>query len=252
MQKPTKIIITIFTVTVLLAFASYKLNWFEAGMKVPKSDANAGVKSVNEQKHFSTNATVEEPIEVSEIDFPKIGNSSNDFVIEPYEISMETSGLLNTDKLKDMALVLKNKTDSTDLRPTLVLLKQSQGGYQLYATSRYAIGQEYINGDKQYYGENISIDSLRNLVIETFNSGAIGNRETQYCFVNNQLLLTAMKTYNMGAGGHTGITIDVLNRKVTINETNTMKEDMPITTTYQKLPEHKPYLFETTDPTSVF
>jgi hypothetical protein len=185
-------------------------------------------------------------------EFPDVGRSVKDFVVDPYEIDMEAKGLLNDDELEDVALILQEKGDSTALRPTLVLLKQKDGSYKRYATSWNAIGPAYINGDYQHYDdENLVIDSLRNLNIHTYGSGPVGNRDLNYRFAGNQLVLATMETYNMGAGAHTEAYYDFIKGVLKITEINTMKEDMPSTTTEEKLKKRGPYLFETTDPESI-
>ena len=188
----------------------------------------------------------------ADVEFPKTGKTVSDFVPAPYVIAMEAKGLLNEDDLEDVALVLQNEKDSTDLRPTLVLLKQKNGGYQCYGASWSALGAAYINGDFQHYdSEDITIDSARNLNITTFGSGPVGNQDLKYRFINNRLVLVAMETYHAGAGGQTEMKFDFLNSIVAVTEVNTMKENMPSTTTKSKLSKRKPYFFESTDPDSI-
>lgn len=234
----------------LLAGVTYKMSCSVARLKPTFSQTShptaiKEITAIDSMKTPDTNQT-------GEINFPKASKEIKDFVVAPYQISMEAYGLLNDDDLEDAVLVLQNKTDSTQARPALVLLQQPDGSYKLNTKSLKAIGAAYINGDfKQYDSENIKIDSST-LTISTYNMGAVGNRITQYRFVNNQFVLTYMETYNMGAGGQTGTVYDMLNQKVTITDVNTTKEDMPATISSSKMKKHKSYLFENIDPTEIF
>lgn len=258
MKKQTKIILGTISFGFLLIFLlGYQLHWFGGKTDAQLADT-IGTDSLQQA------ATVGQPIatpvnsiepekKFEMIDFPVSGNEIEDFVPETYKIAIETKGLLDADNLEDAVLVLQHKTDSTAKRPTLVLLKAPSGGYRLYATSWEAIGAAYINGDfPQYDSEDISIDENRILVMSTYSVGPVGNRDTKYRFVNNELELVYMETYNQGAGGQTRVEYDILNHKITVEEVNTMKEDMPTTVTHDKLPLNKHYLFKEIDPVTVF
>ncbi|CAH0168379.1 hypothetical protein SRABI27_00950 [Pedobacter sp. Bi27] len=257
MKKQHKIILGVLACMMLVAIAlMYKLHWFGAGMK-PQHEATRNpdrvAEAISDIHQVTLNPKKESPKEAVQIEFPLYGNTIEDFVPGLYKIAMDTKGLLNNDELEDVVLVLQNKTDSTDLRPTLILLKQPEGGYRLYASSLLAIGAAYINGDyQQYDSEDISIDQKRNLIISTYGSGPVGNRETRYRFIDNELVFTYMETFNAGAGQQTRATYDVLNRKVTVEDINTMKEDMPATVSHGTLPQHPLYFFKELDPTTVF
>lgn len=257
MKKQNKIILGVLACIILLAIVlMYKLHWFGAGMK-PQHEAISNpdlvVEAISDTQAVTSKPKTESPKEATQIEFPPSGNTVDDFVPGLYKIAMDTKGLLNNDELEDVVLVLQNKKDSTDLRPTLVLLKQPEGGYRLYASSWLAIGAAYINGDyQQYDSEDISIDQKRNLIISTYGSGPVGNRETRYRFIDNKLVFTYMETYNAGAGQQTRATYDILNRKLTVEDINTMKEDMPAAVSHGTLPQHPPYLFKEIDPTTVF
>jgi hypothetical protein len=234
----------------------YKLHWFGAAMKPQHTAISNGdrvVEAVRDTQAVTLKPKTEGSKETTQIEFPSSGNTVEDFVPGLYKIAMDTKGLLNNDELEDVVLVLQNKTDSTDLRPTLVLLKQPEGGYRLYASSWLAIGAAYINGDyQQYDSEDISIDQKRHLIISTYGSGPVGNRETRYRFIDNDLVFIYMETFNAGAGQQTRATYDVLARKVTVEDINTMKEDMPATISHGTLPQHPPFLFKEIDPTTIF
>ncbi|MGN7986669.1 hypothetical protein ACTJKC_04970 [Pedobacter sp. 22226] len=256
MKKQSKIIALLAFVLLLAIVLGYKYHWLNADkspQQTTDSVANAIVHVAAKETLVTISKKTEEQKEIGGAEFPESGNTIDDFVTSPYIIAMDAKGLLDDDDLEDVVLVLQNKTDSTDLRPVLVLLKQATGGYRLYATSWQAIGAAYINGDyQQYDSEDITIDKNKTLIISTYGSGPVGNRETRYSFKNGELVLTYMETYNAGAGQQTIAKYDVLARKITVEDINTMKEDMPAKLSYGKLPPHKPYLFKEVDPVSVF
>ncbi|WP_025144419.1 hypothetical protein [Pedobacter jeongneungensis] len=257
MKKQSRIIIALLTFVLLLVIVfGYKLHWFNAGITSQQTEdsmANSPVQIATKEASETISPKTEEPKEINDTEFPENGNTIDDFVTSPYIVAMDAKGFLNNDDMEDVVLVLQNKTDSTDLRPVLVLLKQATGGYNLYATSWQAIGAAYINGDyQQYDSEDITIDKNKTLIISTYGSGPVGNRETRYCFKNGELVFTYMETYNAGAGQQTIAKYDVLAKKITVEDINTMKEDMPTKVSHGKLPPHKQYLFKEVDPVSIF
>ena len=248
MTRKTKTIVGISVAVLLIVAVLFKIKP-SGSDAAPVETEIMDTTRIHQTDNAAANDQDEPEPDETEEEFPNIGKSVQDFVIGPYEVIMEAKGMLNEDELEDVALILQEKEDSTALRPTLVLLKQKDGSYKRYATSWYAIGAAYINGDYQHYDEErVTIDSIRNLDISTYGSGPVGNRFLKYRFVNSQLVLASMETYNMGAGGHTGVVYDFLKGFMEVTEVNTMKEDMPSTTTKEKLKKQKTYLFATTDP----
>mgnify|MGYP003582815982 CR=1 FL=1 len=181
--------------------------------------------------------------------FPASGKKASDFVPANYHIDMETEADLNQDGLTDMVLVLINTKDSTALRPTLILLNQDKG-YKLYAKSFSAIEPKYREDGFQIYDyENIEIDNGK-LVISMQATGPSGTIESEYKFLNEELVLTNIRTFNMGAGGQTEVKFDLLKGIYEQTEINTMKEDMPSTTTNKKYKIPK-MLFKDSDPSEI-
>jgi hypothetical protein len=178
--------------------------------------------------------------------FPGTGNAINDFIPANYKIDLEATGDLNNDGLKDAVIVLIDKQDSTALRPTLVLFKQGEK-YKRYDQSFSAVEPKYReNGYPVYDYENLKIDSGK-LVISMQATGPAGSIESTYQYINNDLVLTQINAFSMGAGGHTEQKIDLLKGTYTQTDINTMKEDMPSAT------KTKPYkiqmvLFKDSDP----
>lgn len=249
MRKQTKIILAVSVVVlILIGLLVLKLSWFGAGMKPltthKKADTIANTADAKAEEEMlqaeDTRAIYEQK------QFPTSANSVKDFVIEPYEIAMEDEGLLNNDDLKDVVLVLANKNDSTDLRPTLVLLKQQTGGYLLYGVSWHTVGPAY-NSDKfqEYIQEEVEIDSAKLKISLYGYGGPTGNQFNTYQFIGNKLVLSKLELYNAGAGGQTYVDVDYLKNMVRVEDVSTMLEDMPSKISHKKIPKHKPYFFET-------
>ena len=250
MQKQTKIIIAVVTIIVILiGLLIYKLNWFGAGMKpqVHITDKLAVAKQID-TVDYSFNGDTSQAEDTQAIyeqkQFPNEGKSVKDFIIEPYKISMQDEGLLNDDDLKDVVLVLENKHDKTELRPTLVLLKQQSGDYQLYGISWNTVPPAYIENYQQYLAESVEIDSAKLKISLTGYGGPTGNQFNTYKFIDNELVLIHLGLFNAGAGGQTYVDVDYLNNIVRTEDVNTMLDEMPSTITHEKIPKHKPYLFE--------
>lgn len=187
----------------------------------------------------------------SVVEFPKTGNKITDFVLAPYEIQYQEEGLLDDDGLKDVVIVLQDKNDNTSSRPTLVLIKQPQGGYKLQEISWVAIGPEYTADDyKIYNDESVSI-SNKEIIFSMYGMGATGNKETLYKFVNNELLLISINTFNMGAGGQSTMDYNVLTGDISFVEVNTMIDSMPSTLTKKVLKLKHQIVFSKDDPETV-
>lgn len=251
MKKQTKIILAMVAILVILSgILIYKLNWFGAGMKpaITMIDSLSVATAID-----SIDYSIDEEILQAEDSqaiyeqkqFPQKGNSVNDFIIEPYEIVMEDEGLLNDDNLKDVVVTLQNKNDKTDLRPTLVLLKQQTGGYELYGVSWHTVPPAYIEDYQQYIEESVEIDSTKLKISLSGYGGPTGNQSNTYKFIDNKLVLIKLSLYNAGAGGQTYLDVDYLKNVVRTEDVNTMLDEMPSTITKKKFPKHKPYLFET-------
>lgn len=164
---------------------------------------------------------------------------------------MDAGGLLDNDSLEDAVIILQNKKDKTDLRATLVLLKQPGGGYKLHGVSWKAIGPAYLEGNyKQYDEETLSIDSGV-IMLATISLGPAGNIESSYRFINDQLVLTKLNAHSIGAGSQVSINIDLIKDVLTTEVINTMEENPPTDISTKKIPAHKPYLFETAEPHSL-
>lgn len=247
MKKQTKIILSVSALVVILAVVlAYKLTKIDYKVRPNKPTPMVANKPVDTDA-FAVDTPINKenyiPVDVS---FPKTGANVSDFVIEPYEIAMEDEGLLNNDDLKDVVLVLANKNDSTDLRPTLVILKQPAGGYLLYGVSWHTVGPAYTGDNfQQYIQEEVVIDSAKLKISLYGYGGPTGNQFNTYQFIGNKLVLSKLELYNAGAGGQTYVDVDYLKNMVRVEDVNTMLEDMPSKISHKKIPKHKPYFFET-------
>ncbi|TDG35607.1 hypothetical protein EZJ43_13385 [Pedobacter changchengzhani] len=251
MKKSTKIIFAVLAFILILAsLLIYKMNWFGAGMKpqIHISDTLAVAKKLD-TTDYTTNGDTSQAEDSQAIyeqkQFPQTGNSVKDFIIEPYKIVMEDEGLLDNDNLKDVVVTLQNKNDSTDVRPTLVLLKQQNGGYKLYGVSLNTVPPAYQGDYQQYLNVSVEIDSAKLKVSLTGYGGPTGNQFNTYKFIDNKLVLISIGLFSAGAGGQTYIDVDYLKNIVRFEDVNTMLDEMPSTITHQKIPKHKPYFFET-------
>ncbi|WP_343613099.1 hypothetical protein [Flavobacterium sp.] len=162
--------------------------------------------------------------------FPKSGKKIEDFLLEPYKVQYEAEGFLNDDELEDIVLVLQNKNDNTDVRPTLVLIKQSSGGYRLQETSWQALNPEYsYEGNKIYDYEDITIGKDKTLTVTLNGIGPVGTQETTYKYVNNELIFTKIHVFNMGAGSQIAVDYDLISGTAEMELVNTMVDSMPST-----------------------
>jgi hypothetical protein len=184
-------------------------------------------------------------------DFPKTGKQIADFVISPYEIQYRAEGLLDDDEFADAVIVLQNKSDKSTSRPTLVLLKQPNGGYKLQEISWVAIAPDYTSDDYKIYDtESISI-SNKELLFLLYGIGPSGNKETIYKFEQNKLILINVNTYNAGAGGQSTMDYNLLTGDINQEEVNTMIDSMPTTTTKKILKLKRKIYFDKDDPEKV-
>jgi len=163
--------------------------------------------------------------------FPKTGKKAEDFITEPtiFEIQYKAEGDLNGDNLNDIVIVRKDKKYKTAPRSMLVLLQNPDKTYRLDKVSNLAIPAEYNESDfKIYETEDISINKGV-LSIQLYGIGPSGNLFSDFKYFGNDLLLTNIETYNMGAGSHQSMNYDVLTGELTQEIINTMEEEMPST-----------------------
>lgn len=165
--------------------------------------------------------------------FPTMAHEIQDLIPQDYEIDLEADGDLNDDGVADKVIVLIKTTDTTALRPTLVLLKRGDT-FSVNAISYTVFGPKYSEDSfKNYDYEDVSIDSGK-LVVTMQSIGPAGNIESTFEYIKNDLVLTSITNFNMGAGGHTEQKIDLVKGIYEQTNINTMKEDMPSETIIKK------------------
>lgn len=179
--------------------------------------------------------------------FPATGKTPADFCPAAYEIQYQADGDLNRDGLPDLVMVLRHKTDSTALRPVLVLLRQPDRLYRLDKISRNVFPIEYTEDRfKIYDTEDLSIDSGM-LNIQLYAIGPNGNLFSRFRYQDNDLVLVDIETYNMGAGSHQQLNYAVQTGELQQEIINTMEEEMPSETrTFRLQPRN--IKFEQADP----
>ncbi|RZK53533.1 MAG: hypothetical protein EOO87_12675 [Pedobacter sp.] len=181
--------------------------------------------------------------------FPTMANKIENLIPKDYEIDLEADGDLNNDGVADKVIVLIKTTDTTAIRPTLVLLKQGEA-YNVDEISYLVFDPKFReDGFKNYDYEEVSIDSGK-LVVTKQATGPAGSIESTFKYIENDLVLTHITTFNMGAGGQTEQKFDLLQGIYEQTDINTMKEDMPSETTTKKY-KIPVVLFKDTDPSAI-
>jgi len=171
----------------------------------------------------------DEPDEDPAYVFPKTGKKAEDFITEPdiFEIQYQAEGDLNGDKLDDIVIVRKDKKNKTAPRSMLVLFQNPDKTYRLDKISHLAMPAEYNDSDFKFYDtEDVSIDKGV-LTIQLYGIGPSGNLFSDFKYFGNDLLLTHIETYNMGAGSHQSLDYDVMKGELFQELINTMEEEMP-------------------------
>lgn len=182
--------------------------------------------------------------------FPKTGKQTSDFVTSRYEIQYEAEGDLNNDGLSDRALVLREKADTLAGRTVLIILKNSDKTYHLSTQSETVFPSEYSEDHYKIYDtEDISIEKGE-LNIQLYSIGPNGNLFSRFKYLNNDLVLTYIETYNMGAGSHQALFYEPLKGKLVQEVVNTMEEEMPSKTKNFPVKKEK-FMFENVDPETV-
>lgn len=211
--------------------------------------------SVNNNSHIETENESDEiesnPQEV-EIVYPKTGNKAIDFLpkLNIYEIQYEAKGNLNNDSLEDIVVVLKHKESNTAVRPMLILLQNKDKSYRLDKISNFAMPIEYNDSDYKIYDtEDINIENGK-LSIQLYGSGPSGNIYSEFKYVENDLILTNIETYNVGAGSWQQLYYDLEKGELIQVISNTMEENIPTKEKTFKLTKEI-YKFESTSPNNI-
>lgn len=211
-----KKLITIFISLLFIVYSCHK-----------KEKTNTQPKTDTLTKKSVTETVIEDQKIEQSPGFPKTGKKASDFLSNIYEIQYEAEGDLNNDGLSDMALVLREKADTLSGRTVLVIFQNPDKTYHLDTTSENVFPTEYTEDQYKIYNtEDISIEKGE-LKINLYATGPNGNLFSKFKYINSDLILTYIETYNMGAGSHQGLYYEVLKGKLTQEVTNTMEEEMP-------------------------
>ncbi|MEF9477532.1 hypothetical protein OWR28_07230 [Chryseobacterium sp. 1B4] len=133
----------------------------------------------------------------------------------------------------------------------IVLLKNPDKTYRLFKTSETVLPAEYNDsGYKMHDPEDISIEKGA-LHINLYDIGPNGNQFSKFKYMNdNNLVLTYIETYNMGAGSHSALYYEPMKGKVTLETVNTMEEEMP-SETKKVIVKKERFLFENVSPDDI-
>ncbi|WP_223607078.1 hypothetical protein [Chryseobacterium sp. OSA05B] len=180
----------------------------------------------------------------------KSGEDPSDLVPRGYEIQYDAEGDLNQDRLADIALVIRKKEDTLARRKMMILLKNPDKTYRLDKISDTVLSDEYNEaGYKMHDPEDITIQNGE-LSINLYDVGPYGNQFSRFKYLNGDIVLTYIETYNMGAGSHSALFYQPMKGKLTLESVNTMDEEMPTESRKFQLKREK-YLFEKTSPDDV-
>lgn len=171
------------------------------------------------------------------------GKQISDFVSNQYEIQYEAEGDLNQDGLPDKALILRKKDDSLAQRKAIILLKNPDKTYRSFKSSETVFPKEYNEyGYKMHDTEDISIEK-GTLNINLYDIGPNGNQFSKFKYIGGHLILSYIETYNMGAGSHSALYYEPMKGNITLENINTMEEEMPPTIQKAQVKKER-FLFE--------
>ncbi|MBB6369085.1 hypothetical protein [Chryseobacterium shigense] len=180
----------------------------------------------------------------------KTGKKPSDLVPAGYEIQYDAEGDLNLDGLTDVALVIRKKEDTLADRKMMILLKNPDKTYRLDKISDTVLPNEYNEaGYKMHDPEDISIEKGE-LHINLYDIGPYGNQFSTFKYLNGNLILTYIETYNMGAGSHSALYYEPMKGKLVLETINTMEEEMPSESKTSHLKKER-YLFEKISPDDI-
>jgi hypothetical protein len=156
---------------------------------------------------------------------PAAGEHPEQFAPAGYAIQYQAEGDINSDGLADAAIVLRATEDSTEGRALAVLVAQAGSPrYRLADAGWNAIGPQYAaSGYPIRYIEELTIEQ-GDINLKLSDPGPSGNLSTIYRYMDREVRLVSLETFNQGAGGASRLTKDFLTGKVTSVEINRMKD----------------------------
>lgn len=234
----------------VLSLQSCENNTNKVNEKKAVTTSNVKINSDIEIKNQSIQN--EKNLQEPEIIFPKTGNKAADFLpsLNVYEIQYEAKGDLNKDGLDDISVVFNYKESNIADRPMLILLQNKDKSFRLDKVSIFTMPIEYTDSDYKIYDtEDISIEDGI-LKIQLYGTGPSGNVFSDFKYFDNDLILTYIETYNVGAGSWQRLYYNIEKGELTQVITNTMEESMPTKEKTFKLTKEK-YKFESASPDNI-
>jgi len=236
-QKPLKKIILLISLFLLLFYSCKK-----------ETDPITDQKKNAVEKVIKADTARQQVSEAQTASFKS--NKPSDLVPAGYEIQYDAEGDLNLDGLSDRALVIRKKEDTLAARKMMILLKSADKTYRIDKISDTVLPDEYNEaGYKIHDPEDISIENGE-LNINLYDIGPYGNQFSKFKYINGDLILTYIETYNMGAGSHSALYYEPMKGKLILETVNTMKEEMPSESKTFHLKKER-YLFEKTSPEDI-
>ncbi|WP_299899811.1 hypothetical protein [uncultured Aquimarina sp.] len=240
------------------------LGKFEFGQKLQIVEhTNIFDEIVDENKHISgewVGVQIEKESDVKYVfdgfitkkkEFDHIGNNIENLIPYGYEIEYKTEGDLNGDNIDDIVTVIRKTENFNGNRIVMVFLKK-ENSYKIDKVSNTVFPNKFFSNESDmetYYQEDINI-SNKELKIQLYGTGPVGNNLSTFKYDDKKLILTHIETYNVGAGSHHSLNFDVINSKLIEEVTNTMEEDMPTSTQTFIIPKQE-YLFEKCSPEDI-
>ncbi|WP_265427356.1 hypothetical protein [Chryseobacterium sp. YIM B08800] len=236
-MKNLKLIIFSFIVLLIYSCNKNADNKHSSSTKVKEITYTTTVDKASEHENKNPN-------------FPTTKGRISDIVKKKFEIQYTAEGDLNGDGLPDQVLVLRQKSDTLLSRTVLILLKNKNSTFKLDKISDILLPDEYNEaGFKKYDPEDIIIEKGM-LKVNFYNPAPYGNLFFNFKYINNDLVLTYIETYNVGAGSWQSLYYEPLKGKFTQEVTNTMEEEMPAKTKTILVKKQK-FLFENSSPDDI-
>jgi hypothetical protein len=146
--------------------------------------------------------------------------------------------------------VIKEKNNKTSDRPMLILLQNKDKSYRLDKVSNFVMPAEYNDSDYKIYDtEEVTIENGL-LSIRLYGTGPTGNLFSDFKYFDNDLILTYIETYNVGAGCWEELYYNIEKGELREVITNTMEERMPTKEKTFKLTKEI-YKFENASPDAI-
>lgn len=212
---------------------NYLMSFDLLNSKVEETDAPARVFNFSEVYFENANPEVIIQDTLNDLHTRVINaetiTDGSDIVPPGYWVFQDAEGDLNGDGLIDKVIAIQNRQDKSEEITTIVLLKNQDSTFKKDTQSLVVIPPE-LDPDENPLFDSVSITVVSNeLVVDI--SKFTGNTKSHFRYLDEQLTLTKIEQYAVGAGEHYSSSIDLLNSTLEEIRTNTMDENMPSETT---------------------